>query len=82
MKSTVAKTYRMPEGIHQHIVAEAETLKTSEADVVRLALRHYFDKRQQLDEAAESEARILSRIDSQSERIALLIREILKLAQG
>lgn len=81
MKSTVAKTYRMPEGVHQRIVAEAETLKTSEADVVRLALRSYLEKRAHHDVIAEVEERILGRIDAQAERLSHLIGEILSLAQ-
>lgn len=81
MTKTVAKTYRMPAGIHVRLAEEAERLNTSEADVVRLALRQYFDDRQQQDSLAATEARIVTRVDAQAERQTALIAEILKLAQ-
>jgi hypothetical protein len=81
MTKTIAKTYRMPASIHTRIVDEAEKHRTSEADIVRMALRQYFDDRQQHDALAASETRIVRRIDAQGERQVALISEILKLAQ-
>lgn len=81
MNSTIAKTYRMPAGIHVAIVEEAERLKTSEADVVRMALRSYFESHQQNEVIEATEARIVARIDAQGERLGHLIGEILAMAQ-
>jgi hypothetical protein len=81
MSTTLAKTYRMPAGIHALITNEAEKLKTSEADIVRIALRHYFDDRVQEETLTVLEQRISTRIDAQGERLGHLIGEILKLAK-
>ena len=81
MSSTVAKTYRMPVGIHALIAGEAEQLKTSEADIVRLALRRYFEDRQAQDHLDASEQRLIARIDAQGQRLGQLIGQILSLAQ-
>lgn len=79
--NTLAKTYRMPAGIHRMITEEAERLTTSEADIVRIALRHYFDDQQQVDAAEATTNRIIARIDAQSERLAQLLGEVLALAK-
>lgn len=81
MSSTVAKTYRLSVGLHSLIVSEAESLKTSEADIVRLALRQHFDERQQQERIDASEQRLSARIDAQGERLGHLIGQILALAQ-
>jgi len=81
MNLTVAKTYRMAAGLHSLIATEAEILKTSEADVVRLALRRYFDDRQTQDQLAATEQRIVGHIDAQGQRLGHLIGQILSLAQ-
>ena len=81
MNLTIAKTYRMAAGLHSLIVSEAENLKTSEADIVRLALRRYFDDRQTQDQLAATEQRIAERIDAQGQRLGHLIGQILSMAQ-
>ena len=81
MSSTVAKTYRLSVGLHSLIVSEAESLKTSESDIVRLALRQHFDERLQQERIDASEQRLTARIDAQGERLGHLIGQILALAQ-
>ena len=81
MNSTVAKTYRMSAGVHALIVTEAERLRSSEADVVRMAIRQFFDHRQKLDHMESVERRITERIDAQSQRLTILVERILSLAQ-
>ena len=81
MSKTVAKTYRMPTGIHSLVVTESERLKTTEADIVRLALRRYFEDQQTQGYLEACEQRITTRIDAQCARLGQLIGQILSLAQ-
>ncbi|MFA7281089.1 MAG: hypothetical protein WC100_13445 [Sterolibacterium sp.] len=81
MKNSIAKTYRLPAGICSLISNEAEILKTSDADVVRLALRHYFEDRQAQEHLGFTEQRIIERIDAQGQRLGQLIGQILSMAQ-
>lgn len=78
---TVAKTYRFSAGLHSLITSEAERLKTSEADVVRLALRSYFDDRQKQDQLTGLEERLITRLDAQSQRIAKMLQQVMAMAQ-
>lgn len=78
---TIAKTYRFSAGLHSLIVSEAERLKTTEADIVRLALRNYFDERQKQDQLAGLEERIIHRLDAQSQRLAKMVQHVITLAQ-
>ena len=79
--NSVARTYRISTGIHARVVNEAERLKASEADVVRLALRKYFEDMQARDQINALEQRLISRIDAHGERLGQLIGQILSLAQ-
>ncbi|WP_297505678.1 hypothetical protein [Ferrovum sp.] len=81
MSATIAKTYRIPAGIHNLLINEAERLKTNEADVVRLAIRRYFDDRQSQDRLEACEQRLTASITAQGERLGQLIGQILSLAQ-
>lgn len=81
MKTTLAKTYRIPAGICGLIANESEILKTSDADIVRLALRRYFEDRQAQEQLSITEQKIIDRIDAQGQRIGQLIGQILSLAQ-
>lgn len=81
MSATIAKTYRIPAGIYALVITEAERLKTTEADVVRLAIRRYFDDRQLQDRLEACEQRLTTSINAQGERLGQLIGQILSLAQ-
>ena len=81
MSSTVAKTYRISSGVHSLIITEAEQLKTSEADVVRLALRKYFQDRQEQNRLDAVEQRITAKMDTHCQRLASLAEQILSFAQ-
>ncbi len=78
---TIAKTYRFSAGLHSLIVSESEQLKTTEADIVRLALRNYFDERQKQDQLSALEERIIHRLDAQSQRLVKLVQHVITLAQ-
>jgi hypothetical protein len=78
---TVAKTFRFSVGIYSLLASESERLKTSEADVVRLSLRNYFDDRQKDDQLMVLEQRIIQRLDAQSNRIVSMLQQVLSLAQ-
>ena len=78
---TIAKTYRFSAGLHTLIVSEAERLKTSEADIVRLALRNYFDDQNKQDHLAGVEQRVIARLDAQSQRIAKMLQQVMAMAQ-
>ncbi len=81
MNKTIAKTYRLPAGIYSLLVGEAERLNTTEADLVRLAIRRYFEDRQSQERLDACEQRLVTRIDAQSERLGQLIGQVLSLAQ-
>jgi hypothetical protein len=81
MTTTVAKTYRFPAALYQLIVAEAEKTKTSEAEVVRLALRQHFTNMQDDARLNALEARILASIQLRTQRIETLINQVIALAQ-
>ena len=81
MPKTVAKTYRLPEGLHHSLATTAERLQTSEADVVRLAVRHYFQDTQKSNELSLMEARLFAKIESGHNSLTHQITQILALAQ-
>lgn len=78
---TIAKTYRFPAGLYALIVSESERLKTTEADIVRLALRNYFDDRQKQEHLDGVEKRVIARLDAQSQRIAKMLQQVMAMAQ-
>lgn len=81
MTTTVAKTYRFPAALYKLIVVEAERTKTSEAEVVRLALRQYFINLQDDARMNALEARILSSIELKTQQLEALINQVIALAQ-
>lgn len=81
MTTTVAKTYRFSTALYKLIVDEAEKTKTSEAEVVRLALRHHFEHRQDTARLEAMEGRLVATIDSHGKRLDSLIRQVIALAQ-
>lgn len=81
MTTTVAKTYRFSSALYKLIVEEAEKTKTSEAEMVRLALRRYFESRQEDERLDRLEDRVIANIESKSQHLALLIQQVIALAQ-
>jgi hypothetical protein len=81
MTTTVAKTYRLPGALYKLIVAEAEKTKTSEAELVRLALRQHFTNLQDDARMNAIEARVLSSIQLNTQRLEILINQVIALAQ-
>jgi hypothetical protein len=81
MSTTVAKTYRLPAGLHQCLSAESERLNTSEADVVRLAVRSYFSKAQESNELQALELRLTEKLQASHNSLTRQISQILALAQ-
>lgn len=81
MTTTVAKTYRFSSALYMLIVDEAEKTKSSEAEVVRLALRRHFESRQDEERLNALESRLATKIDSQTKRLALLIQQVIAMAQ-
>ena len=81
MTNTVAKTYRFPSALYKLIVDESEKTKTSEAEVVRLALRSHFMKHQDDARINAFEARVIAKIESKSQRLESLISQVIAMAQ-
>ena len=81
MTTTVAKTYRFSSALYKLIVEEAEKTKTSEAEVVRLALRRHFESRQDDARLDRLEHRVIANIESKSQHLSLLIQQVIALAQ-
>jgi len=81
MTNTVAKTYRLPAALYKLILDESEKNGMSEADFVRLALRHYFEKRQENNRIESMERCLIKTVQTESQRIATLIEQVIALAQ-
>ena len=81
MTTTVAKTYRLPAALYKLIVVEAEKTKTSEAEVVRLALRQHFTNLQDDARINALEARLLASIQLKAQHLEALINQVIALAQ-
>lgn len=81
MTNTVAKTYRLPSALHKLILDEVEKNGMSEADFIRLVLRHYFEHRQETVRIDALENRLTKVISGESQRIASLIEQVISLAQ-
>lgn len=79
--TTVVKTYRLPEALYELIVSESEKTKTSEAEIVRLALRRHFEHQQEVAELEALERRLVELINTNSRRLESLIRQVIALAQ-
>jgi hypothetical protein len=81
MTNSVAKTYRIPSALYKLILVEIEKSGMSEADFIRLVLRGYFEQRQESARIDALENRLIKVIEGQSQRITLLIEQIIALAQ-
>ena len=81
MATTVAKTYRFSSALYTLIVDEAEKTKTSEAELIRLALRRHFESRQDDARLAVLEERLIENMDSQTQRLVTLIQQVIAMAQ-
>ena len=81
MTNTVAKTYRLPSALHKLILVEVEKTGMSEADFIRLVLRHYFERRQEVVRIDAMESRLTKVIAVESQHIASLIEQVISLAQ-
>ena len=81
MTTTVAKTYRFSSALYNLIVDEAEKTKTSEAEVVRLALRRHFESCRDVAKLDVMQDRLIANIDSHSQRIEKLLQQIIAMAE-
>ncbi len=81
MTTTVAKTYRFSTALHKLIVDEAERTKTSEAEVVRLALRRHFENQQEVARLEAMELRLAAAIKTNGKQLDSLIRQVIAMAQ-
>lgn len=81
MTTTVAKTYRFSSALYKLIVDESEKTKTSEAEVVRLALRRHFESRQDDERLDVLEKRVVANIKYESQLLASLIQQVIAMAQ-
>lgn len=81
MTNNVARTYRLPSALYKLILDEVERNSMSEADFIRLVLRHYFEHRHETERIDALENRMIKVIESESDRIAALIQQVIELAQ-
>ncbi|OIQ79951.1 hypothetical protein GALL_383020 [mine drainage metagenome] len=81
MATTVVKTYRIPSALHKLILDEVERNSMSEADFIRLVLRHYFERSQESARIDALETRVIKVIEIESQRIESLIQQVISLAQ-
>lgn len=79
--NTVAKTYRFSSALYNLIVEEAEKSKTSEAEVVRLALRNHFKSLHEKARIDALEQRVISSIETHSQQLASLVKQVIALAK-
>lgn len=81
MTNTIAKTYRLPTALYKLILEEVEKNGMSEADFVRLVLRHYFERRQETARIDALESRLIRVVEAESRRVTSLIEQVIALAQ-
>jgi len=81
MTTTVAKTYRFSTALYKLIVDEAERTKTSEAEIVRLALRRHFENQQEVARLEAMELRLTAAINTNGKQLDSLIRQVIAMAQ-
>lgn len=77
---TAVRTFRLTHPVCDQIDKEAERRKTTSADVVRLALSEFFQRKQVESALLGMEQRITARIDLNARALADGIKEILDLA--
>jgi hypothetical protein len=78
---TIVKTYRLPNALYELILSESEQTRTSEAEVVRLALRSHFEHRQESAQLEVMERRLIEAINKNGRQLDSLIRQVIALAQ-
>lgn len=81
MTNTIAKTYRLPSALYKLILQEVEKNGMSEADFIRLVLRHYFERRQEIARIDSMERRLMKVVETESHRITSLIEQVIALAR-
>jgi len=77
---TAVRTFRLTHPVCDQIDKEAERRKTTSADVVRLAISEFFQRKQVESALLGIEQRITARVDLNARMLADGIREILDLA--
>lgn len=77
---TAVRTFRLTHPVCDQIDKEAERRKTTSADVVRLAISEFFQRKQVESALLAVEQRITARVDLNARMLADGIREVLDLA--
>jgi len=77
---TAVRTFRLTHPVCEQIDKEAERRKTTSADVVRLAISEFFQRKQVESALLGMEQRITARVDLNARMLADGIKEILDLA--
>jgi hypothetical protein len=80
MRTTV-KTIRIPHSLNDQIVREAERQRTTAADIHRLALTQYFDRRLSESALLGIEQRLTARLDAHGQLVSTGLAKILSLAE-
>jgi hypothetical protein len=78
--TTETKTYRLSKSTCAQLEREAEKRNTTSAEIVRLAIADYFQRKQFEGNLLAMEQRILARVDANAQALADGIKEILDLA--
>ena len=77
---TAVRTFRLTHPVCELIDKEAERRRTTSADVVRLAISEFFQRKQVESALLAIEQRITARVDLNAQMLADGIKEILDLA--
>jgi hypothetical protein len=77
---TAVRTFRLAHAVCDQIDKEAERRKTTSADVVRLAISEFFQRKQVESALLGIEQRLTARVDLNARMLADGIKEILDLA--
>jgi predicted transcriptional regulator len=80
--ATETKTFRLSKSVCDQLAREAEKRNATAADVVRLAIADFFQRKQLEGNLLALEQRIIARIDANSLALADGIKEILDLASS
>lgn len=78
--TTETKTYRLSKSTCAQLEREAEKRNTTAAEIVRLAIADYFQRKQFEGNLLAMEQRIVARVDANARALADGIKEILDLA--
>jgi len=73
---------RLNKGLYQLIATESDKLNFPQSELVRIALRAYFDDRQKEDRIETLEKRLMEKMDSQAQRLEKLIQHVIAMAQS